>query len=412
MNQSSFSSIGSPLYDQVLALLRSALWGEERFPYRAAEGIDWIEIYQELKQQTVHHIPVDLLARENPEHSQQYIALAARGMMRWYTIMQQQQEICQLLADAGIPCVVVKGAASACYYSRPSSRAMGDIDLLVNPEDFDRACSLIAEGAEYLGENVRHKEYRRNRIIVEIHRAFSHFTDPEKNLFFDQRVFGAIEASQTITTENYTFPCLPTVENGLILLAHIDVHLAGGLGLRQIIDWMMYVDRELTDEVWNNEFAPFVKQLERETLAITATRMCQMYLGLRTDITWCAGADEDLCRQLMEYILCQGNFGRKTEHGSNLAAGVVHASRNPFALLKILQRRGCINWKAAERYPFLKPFAWLYQLVRYIRLGLSSKHPWKLLTGAISQSDSRALFLEELGVSRMAEEGQQTNPKK
>ena len=95
MNQSSFSSIGSPLYDQVLALLRSALWGEERFPYRAAEGIDWIEIYQELKQQTVHHIPVDLLARENPEHSQQYIALADRGMMRWYTIMQQQQEICQ-----------------------------------------------------------------------------------------------------------------------------------------------------------------------------------------------------------------------------------------------------------------------------------------------------------------------------
>jgi len=212
--------------------------------------------------------------------------------------------------------------------------------------------------------------------------------------------------------EGYYFSALPKKENGLVLMEHINSHMESGLGFRQILDWMLYVDRNVDDAFWFRELEPVLREVRLDKLAVTVTRMCQLWLGLRTDITWCAGADEDLCRQLMEYILCQGNFGRKTEHGSNLAAGVVHASRNPFALLKILQRRGCINWKAAERYPFLKPFAWLYQLVRYIRLGLSSKHPWKLLTGAISQSDSRALFLEELGVSRMAEEGQQTNPKK
>lgn len=406
MNESQQLQTDSAVYNQVLSLLRSALWGEARFPYQAPQEADWGEIYKELKHHAVQYLPIDLLVRENPAQSRQHITSAAKNMMHWYKIMQEQQDLCQLLFDAGIPCAVVKGAAAASYYPQPGNRRMGDIDLLVNPADFDRACCLVSEGADYLGENFRHKEYKRNNVVVEVHRAFSTFRDPEKRDLFDQRVFGAIDASEAVSTDNYTFFRLPKIENGLTLLEHIDIHLENGLGLRQIIDWMMFVDKELTDEVWHTEFAPFLQQLERETLAITVTRMCQMHLGLRTDITWCSGADESLCHELMEYIFYQGNFGRKNQSGSNRAASVISASGNLFSFFRILQHRGCQNWKALSRYPYLKPFAWLYQLIRYILHGLRAEHPILFLRNAINRSKSQANFLEALGVSRMAEEGQ------
>ena len=405
----------SAVYNQVFDILKSALWGEERFPYRTPEDADWDELYNELKAQTVQCLPLDILARENPAASRQYIAAAGKGMMRWYHIMGQQQEICGILRSAGIDCAVVKGASAACYYPQPAHRMMGDIDLLVSPEGFDRACGLISEGAEFLGENYRHVEYRRNGLVVEVHRGFAIFHDAEKNGAFDGRVFGALDRAELVELDGFSFMRLPSAENGLTLLEHISNHLQNGLGLRQIVDWMLYVDRELDDEVWERDFAPFLRKLERETLAVTVTRMCQMYLGLREGITWCAGADEGLCRELMEYILYQGNFGRKNETGSNCATNVISTisvSRSPAALLRILQQRGLINMAPVmEQRPslgrFLRPFAWLYQLGRYARKGLATEHPLQFLRTALARSTPQNSLLECLGVSRIEEEARE-----
>lgn len=394
----------SVIYHQVLSLLRSALWGEERFPYSSPQEINWADVYKELRQQAVQFFPINLLARENPAQSLHYIAADAKNMMRWNKIMQEQQNLCHLLCDAGIPCAVVKGAAAARHYPKPSSRLFGDIDLLVSPANFDRACQLVSDGADYLGENPRHKEYKRNGIIVEIHQSFSTLSDSRARDLFDKRIFDAINAAESVTTESYTFFCLPKIEHGLTLLEHIDIHLENGLGLRQIIDWMMFVNQELTDDVWQAEFAPFLRQLNREKLAVTVTRMCQMYLGLRTDgITWCANADEALCHELLEFILHQGNFGRKNPHGSNRAAAVIGVSKNPISLFRVLQETGCKNWELLDRYPFLKPFAWLHQIIRYIRKGLCTEHPFQFLKNAIKKSKSQSRFLDSLGVTQIAE---------
>lgn len=401
------SQTGSPVYDQVLAILRSSLWGEERFPYQAPQDVTWKELAKELGQQTVQFLPIDLLARENPGKYQNYVNAAAVNMMRWYKIMQEQQELCQLLSAAGIPCAVVKGAAAAIYYPQPGNRLIGDIDLLVKPSDFEQACRIVSEGADFLSENHRHREYRRNNVVVEIHRSFSSLRDPIKKEHFDQRIFDAIGAAESVSLHNCAFFTLPRIENGLTLLEHLNIHLEEGLGLRQIIDWMMFVDKALPDPVWHSEFAPFLRSIGLETLAVTVTRMCQMYLGLRTDITWCADAEEALCHELMEYIFHQGNFGRKNPRNFNRATSVIASTESPFSFFRILQHRGCQNWKALTRYPFLKPFAWLYQLIRYICRGLRTEHPVQFLQNAINRSKSKSNFLKALGVSTLAEKVQQ-----
>ena len=95
----------------------------------------------------------------------------------------------------------------------------------------------------------------------------------------------------------------PPLENVLVLLEHINQHLEKGLGLRQILDWALYVDKALDDDTWEHTFAPVVHRLGLDRLAITVTRMCQLYLGLRPDITWCASADEKVCDSLMKGLM-------------------------------------------------------------------------------------------------------------
>ena len=396
--------IGYPVYDQVLALLRSALWGEARFPYQPPQDVEWKDIIQELKNQTVQYLVIDLLIRERPEKADAYFASTARATMRLYNLLDVQQALCRQLSEAGISCAVAKGAAAAVFYPQPHNRLIGDIDLLVKQEDFERACQLVSQNADFLGQNDRHTEYRKNDVTVELHRSFSTLPDPQKRELSDRRIFGAIDASETALLDDYSFRCLPYTEHALVLLEHISIHLEEGLGLRQILDWMMFADKALDDRVWNAEFAPIVRELGLETLAATVTRMCQMYLGLSNHITWCSGADEMLCRELMEYVLNQGNFGRKLPQGSNKAVTILGATGNLRTFFRLLQHYGCNNWKAISRYPVLKPFAWLYQLIRYVVQGLRTKHPLRFLQTATKRAKTKGDFLEALGVRRMSEE--------
>lgn len=404
MNHSQPPSVGTPVFDTVLALLRSAIWGESLFPFQPSAETDWEAVYNELCQQTVQHLPAEILVREDLRRKAMYTNHAARNVLCWLKIMQLQHSLCAQLHAAGIPCAVLKGSSAARYYPQPSYRVMGDIDLLVMPSQFDGACQLLLTQGEYLGESWRHQEYRINGIIVELHRTAGPLRNAEKIALLGNRLFSAIPSAETIAIEGYSFYSLPPVENGLSLLSHIDQHLEIGLGLRQIIDWMLFVDRELDDALWYGEFQPFLNRLGRTKLAVTVTRMCQIYLGLRKDITWCSDADDRLCTKLMAHIFHQGNFGRKNQAGLNRAVGVVRASKNKGAFLKIMQQHGCQNWKAVKRYPFLKPFAWLYQIVWYISRGLRADKPLQLLRNAVRKANTQTNLMEELEAYRMDDE--------
>ena len=385
----------------VLALLRSALWGH---PFSPEAGTDWKAVYTELRMQAVHHLCVDALVAADKANMFSYIQNLSENVRHWHNMMEQQQELVAMLSQAGIPCAVLKGAAADQYYPKPEYRCMGDIDLIVRAEDFDRALALVQPQWELLLENSRHKDLRRNGVLLELHRAFAAFRDPQLSKCLDDAIFDGIPQAETRPLGKFTFPCLPRKINGLILLTHINIHMETGLGMRQMIDWMMYVDRELDDAFWQEEFAAAARSLGLEKLAITVTRMCQMYLGLREDITWCHGAEEDLCDQLLDHTFRQGNFGRKTTERINVAIGVVSAAKNLPVFFRELQRRGMINWKAAQKYAILRPFAWLYQAFRYIRLGIAHEKPVRFLIQTLRTEKKQGSLLDRLEVSRMNNE--------
>ncbi|MBQ8230759.1 MAG: nucleotidyltransferase family protein [Lachnospiraceae bacterium] len=399
-----FISTGNPVYDTMFALLRTALWGEQRFPMLqfSPDAIDWAALYKELRYQTVQNLPLDLLCHADPQHKTAYMQSAVPNLKHYYQILKEQQTVYQLLQSARIPCVILKGTSAARYYPTPSYRCMGDVDLIVRPDDFQRTFDLLCEnGYEYDGvEDLRHIHLKHHGVLFELHRYFALLNNREQAAMLDNRIFEGLAHAQVITLDGYSFPSLPVVENGLVFLDHICQHIEGGIGLRQIIDWMMYADRELNDEFWTTGFQPIVQALGLETLAVTVTRMCQLYLGLREDITWCSHADESLCEELITLLMESGNWGRKRGKHVQKSIDTLIVAKNAFAFFRYLQQRGISNWALLQRYPWLKPFAWLYQLCRYIRKGFSGEHPIRSFLCNLKKIKKTDSLLDRLEISR------------
>lgn len=389
---------------QMFALLRSSLWGVDRFPVQILEDVDWEAVYSELRDQTVNHIVADVFCPMNTPVSQKCLMDTTYGIAVWYKLMTVQKTIHEILAQNNIKYTILKGATACINYPKPTYRSMGDIDILVAPQNYEKTIDILAgigfNKAEKVGD--RHTQLFQDGVEVEVHRYYSVLADKEAFDYFENELLVGLENTIEVQIEGFKFNMLQSMETGLVFLEHIDHHLHSGIGLRQIIDWMMYVDKYLSDEVWYETFVERAKKIGLDTMAIVITRMCQMYLGLREDITWCKEADEQLCSDLMRITMDRGNFGRKYKSAREIST-VLHAASGMKGTLRMLQYRGTVNWKTLEKHPWLTPFAWVYQICRYIRKGLKIKNPFKsLIKQAKATSEQKEVF-SKMGATSKSE---------
>lgn len=363
------------------ALLRQSLFG---IPFQPPLDTDWQALLNEAKQQMV----VGLIKGNWETESAKILANSMR-------ILHAENELVRLLQAQEIPLAILKGTAAAVYYPKPMLRTMGDIDFIVPQEHFDAAAELLDNNGYKLTqplspESPRHTGYLKNGIEFELHH---HFSCPDLDI--EEYIIDGLNRTETVAIGDRYFPILPSLANGLVILAHIRSHLKGGLGLRQVIDWMMYVDKVLGDEFWKNEFEPVAVSKGLDSLAITLTRMCQIYLGLSDRITWCNGADPVRCESLMSLIFSFGNFGRKKGRANELE--MVSVSIRNVGLFRYLQTAGEHNWTVYKKYPQLKPLCWAYQLCRIAWRGTRSKRGLQAFQD-IDHSKERYELLKDLGV--------------
>lgn len=351
----------------LLALLKCALRGER---YEAAGGEDWGAVLDEANIQTVTALAAAALPDSLSDEDRKPWKNAMYGQVVAYTrYMAAQDELCRLFAENEIPLFILKGSAAGVCYPRPNLRAMGDIDLIVPRALFPRAKELmLGSGFKMLrDDNGRHIEFEKNGQEYELHHTYSHRDED-----IEAYVIEGMRKGVTAEVDGHTVPMLSRLENGVVLLDHLRHHLREGVGLRQLIDWMMYVDRELDDEFWADRFCAIAGKEHMEVLARAAARLCQRYLGLRDTIGWCADVSDELVDFLLENVLSSGNFGRKDVGGVRVESTA--AAIRGAGLLRYLQKGGELHWKTLKKYPRLRPLAWAYQLWRYAGLFLDRKY--------------------------------------
>ena len=141
------------------------------------EGIDWKAVSTELKHHSIYYIPADeigCLGLTDAEKDKCMEALMRQAAV-WNVVMYEQQAIVDRFNELHIPMIVLKGCTSAMYYPVPEYRTMGDIDLIVNPKDFERARIALEEmgySRETFNE-VREILFKKQGVIVELHPRFA-----------------------------------------------------------------------------------------------------------------------------------------------------------------------------------------------------------------------------------------------
>ena len=355
----------------VKAVIKAALYKQETGPVNLTK-----DDLEELKAQTLVFLTADVpeISCEDSVRSE-ILKLTAKQMQNFSRYMKAQDELTELLTWDRIKPVIIKGTAAAVHYPSPGLRAMGDIDFLLYPnneESFQKAEEiLLAHGYSVRDEEEneeRHKAFIKDGISFEMHRMFALGDSKEEKEA--ENLIAEAETSRKMLEcyGSHRFYMFPDAENGIILLEHIAHHLFTGLGLRQITDWLMYVEAVMTDEFFEEKFRPLAEKTGLLTLAEVATRIGELYFDAPKR-EWCQNADEAVCTELAELAGKAGNFGRNRK-SSDLAATTV---MNRKLSLSVLQKRGLKNWKAAQKHAVLRPFAWLYQSGRYIKKGISRR---------------------------------------
>ena len=337
----------------LIELIKASLFGATPVIHKA---VKWERVLELAKAQCI----VPLIASHVPVNfRKECLNVSYQNKAYLMKLLYELDSLVKLLNEKDIPFVILKGTSAAIYYPAPSLRMFGDIDFLVPDNYVEITKSLLKEnGYIFDHSNERHYVYIKNDIEFELHTRFSceYYGD------VDHIVLNGLYKSVNYKIANCSFPGLPSYENGLVLLGHIMQHLHdSGIGLRQIIDWMMFVYTELDNLSWDNYFRDLAAEAGLEKLAKTVTFMCKKWLGLSAEFTWCDDVDEKVVDQLMIRVLDDGNFG----HDRSPHERVKESLRND-GVFKYLQRAGMINWPLAQKYIFLRPFAWIYQLFRYV----------------------------------------------
>lgn len=322
---------------------------------------------------------------------------------RWYAMMEEQKKLGQLLTTHGYDYAIIKGTASGIYYPVPQARGSGDIDFLVRWDEYDEIYDLLLQhGYVLVGEKIEskhHVEVKKNNVLFEMHKRpggtrINRTKEHQEIIDFFQDGLKEIEQ---VTIGDYTFPVLPKLQNAMVLLLHTAQHMKGGLGLRHILDWMMFAKVYVDDEFWYSELEAMAKKGKVDTLAKVMTRMCQKYIGLTSDITWCNDAYEVTCDQLMEYILQQGDFGSKAGW-KDQEVRVLAESKNFFVFFQQMHESSLYSMPIARKRIWLRPIAWGYQMLRYIKKGLQREKPIETFRVNKAQGNRRRKLFNDLGL--------------
>ncbi len=363
-----------------LELLGRALFGKETI---LPETVDWEALYKESELQTISLLIYDCLTDEERMSMPQKIKdiwneSITRHVWLNEKIMAEQTEVIRLLQEQGIPCAILKGSSAAMNYPMPHLRLVGDIDLLVKPEQQLEAVQILqSKGYEDILDEEHHchmtisKEY----ITVEIHK--------EPNGLFlikDELLQNKVRDLYTDAVDNWQLvggiPVLSDIHQAVVLIIHKMEHfLAGDLGLRQLADWAMFVNERMTEDLWLG-LKPLLKQFGLLQFTGCITRACIEYLSLpEVRAPWAMEFDGRIAVEIIERIVQSGNFGRKENAYGQRYFVDVSSSNRIASFWKLLIPACKYHWPICEKYPILMPIAPFVIYGKYLKLHREGKRP-------------------------------------
>lgn len=230
-------------------------------------------------------------------------------------------ELFKVMDEAGVSAVLVKGQGVAQCYERPLWRASGDVDLLLDGENYEKAKTVlfpIADNVE--GEEVmaKHQALNIKGFEVELHGKMPFFLSKRADKIIDDVLEDTTgKEGCRVWNMNDTEVRLPKVDNDIIIVfTHFLFHFfVEGVGLRQICDWcrLLFTYRvSLNYELLESRIRKMGLTSEWKAFYNLASR----YLGmsdLDSELTIHDSRFDKKADRIIELVLESGNFGHNKD---------------------------------------------------------------------------------------------------
>ena len=306
-----------------LSLVRSALW--ETVPDVHPSSEEWPAILRLASQQTVMGLVADAgsrlseESRPSPELWQRLHGFRVSNIRSHALLNTRLAEVLEIFRSAGLRPVLFKGQGLASNYPDPTARQCGDLDIYIGEDDYLKACkvAMTAFGShECDAESKKHYHLRFEGVDVEVHRIAESLpgrnADRRWQAWTRRHLHGS--GLRRIEIEGTPVDVPPVDFDAVYVLNHTWHHFVnGGIGLRQVCDWVMYLHRfhgSINVKSLEKDLKDFNLLKVWKTFAYIAV----YFLGLPEDeCPLYEDCNADLAAKVMDRILAEGNFGRYYE---------------------------------------------------------------------------------------------------
>jgi hypothetical protein len=330
-------------FQQLLMLLRTALWDAPLPADLDASTIDWNGVVRHAKRQTVGGLIADVVVRHADrlqaseallQWANRQIAQARQGNLR---LNMGVRDVVGKLRAGGIHAVLLKGQGAALNYPQPRLRQCGDIDLYVGRKQYHEAVKLMCElsGDHDGSENDKHYHLQYKGLFIELHHMTLKLYVPWHNRAFQRWTVQSLESDRprTVMFDDTEVLLPPADYNSIYIFAHAWRHFVlGGVGLRQLCDWVLQLHAAASEL-----HAADVEQRLRSIGLWTPWRICSCLaveqLGLPA--AECPGYEPSFSPRAalaLRHIINEGNFGQydstATVRPKGYFAGKMHSFRH------------------------------------------------------------------------------------
>lgn len=271
-----------------LELLKAGLWGTP-CQLKKYGAIDWNEVYRLAQEQTVGGLVLAGLELSDVRPPQGLLLQWIGDMQRLEQLNKGMNsfivELMTILESADITAVLVKGQGIAQCYDKPEWRSCGDIDLLLDEENYEKAFKVLSPRASEVGlENkyMRHLAMNIDGWDVELHGSL-------KNLMWKSVNEVIVQAQTDVFLNKHLREwnvdgkqiLLPQADEDVIFVfTHILQHFfERGIGLRQICDWCRLL-WTYKDEIDRNLLEQRLKQAKALSEWQVFAALAVDYLGM------------------------------------------------------------------------------------------------------------------------------------
>lgn len=244
------------------------------------------------------------------------------------------------LQEKDISALLVKGQGIAQCYSRPLWRSSGDVDLLLNTTNYEKAKLFLSPVADRIDIEDNYKMHQALVIKgfhVELHGRMPFVMSKKVDDVIDAVINESVNNGAVRTWRNDGVDiCLPSPNNDLIIVFTHFLHhfFIEGVGLRQVCDWsrLLWVYRkEIDTEILESRIKKMGLMSEWRVFASLSVN----WLGIPKEAMPLYSEDIYYTKKAIKvlgHILRSGNFGHNNDNSyrknhSAIISNIITTSR-------------------------------------------------------------------------------------